>query len=289
MLSETEISTISPDYEILDPQLVLLKPDEILVLATFGTPPRKGQVRNGVTTGSTGFFSCRIRNGVQTDIHFKPFVELSNIQNIIDEKELLLLRKKSLKNNKSNTSYTPEWDLLPHPITNHNGQFIMLGESYVPEYHSENLTEFDFYGRPYINTYNVFDGYRYTHAIIAAFDNTGVIQWNNSLDIRNLISTELIPKVNLFFSSRDTIVLAYSSEGRIASKIIRGMDVVEKLDFSMIEQLNPEDKMLSESRNNMVPWYGPYFLCYGYQEIKNINSAENKKRLVFYFTKVRFE
>ena len=164
-----------------------------------------------------------------------------------------------------------------------------MEESYVPEYHPENFTEFDFYGRPYINTYNVFDGYRYTSAIIAGFDKTGNLKWDNSMEIRNLISTELIPKVNVFCSSSDTMVLCYSSEARIASKIIRENDVVEKLDFSAMEQMNPEDKMLSDSKNYMVPWYGPFFLCYGYQEIKNINSSENKKRLVYYFTKVRFD
>jgi hypothetical protein len=46
--------------------------------------------------------------------------------------------------------------------------------------------------------------------------------------------------------------------------------------------------MISDSKNNMLSWYGPYFLCYGYQEIKNINASD-KKRLVYYFTKVRFE
>ena len=109
------------------------------------------------------------------------------------------------------------------------------------------------------------------------------------MEIRNLISPDLNPKVNVFCSSSDTMVLCYCSEARIASKIIRENDVVEKLDFSTLEQMFPEDKMLSDSKNYMVPWYGPFFLCYGYQEIKNINSSKDKKRLVYYFTKVKFD
>ena len=289
MFSETEISTISPEYELVDLKLVIVNPEDIQVIATYGIASRKTQVRTGTITGSTGLYTCQVKNGVQTGIRFLPFIELSNIQNIIGSKDLLLIKKKSLKKNRSFEVYSPEWNVLLHPVTCRNGQFIVLGESYTPQYHSENFTEFDFYGRPYINTYNVFDGYRYTHAIIAAFDPEGNLQWDNSLEIRNLISPELTSKVNLFFSSSDTIVLVYSSEGRIASKIIRGRDVIEKLDFSLIDQLYPEDKMLSESKNNMNHWYGAYFVCYGYQEIKNINSSGDKKRLVFYFTKVRFE
>ncbi len=287
ILSETEISTVSPLWEIRNPQLILINPDELLVIATYSVSGKSGKNRS--LTGSSGFFTCGFRNGIQTDIHFMNFLDFKNFQNIVGEKDMIAIKKKALKKNRSVNDYVSEVNLLVHPIVVNNDQIIFMGESYVPEYHPENFTEFDFYGRPYINTYNVFDGYRYTSAIVAGFDKTGNLKWDNSMEIRNLISTELIPKVNLFRSSSDTMVLCYSSEARIASKIIRGNEVVEKLDFSALEQMYPEDKMLSDSKNYMVPWYGPFFLCYGYQEIKNINSSENKKRLVYYFTKVRFD
>lgn len=287
ILSETEISTVSPLWEIRNPQLILVNPDELLVIATYSVSGTSR--KNGSFTSSSGFFTCRFRNGIQTDIRSKNFLDLKNFQNIVGEKDLVAIKKKALKKNRPVNDYVPEVNLLVHPVIVNHDQVVFMGESYVLEYHPENFTEFDFYGRPYINTYNVFDGYRYTSAIIAGFDKTGNLKWDNSMEIRNLISTELIPKVNVFCSSSDTMVLCYSSEARIASKIIRENDVVEKLDFSAMEQMNPEDKMLSDNKNYMVPWYGPFFLCYGYQEIKNINSSENKKRLVYYFTKVRFD
>jgi hypothetical protein len=287
MVSETEISTISPLWEIRNPQLILVNPDELLVIATYSAVGRSG--KNGSSNGSSGFLTCRVTNGIQTDIRFKNFLELKNFRNIVEEKDLVAIKKKALKKNRPVNDYTPEVTLLVHPVIVHNDQVIFMGESYMPEYHPENFTEFDFYGRPYINTYDVFDGYRYTSAIIAGFDKTGNLIWDNSMEIRNLISPDLNPKVNVFCSSSDTMVLCYSSEARIASKIIRENEVVEKLDFSTMEQMYPEDKMLSDSKNYMVPWYGPFFLCYGYQEIKNINSSEDKKRLVYYFTKVKFD
>jgi hypothetical protein len=205
------------------------------------------------------------------------------------EKDIAAINKKASKKNQPVNEYVSGVNLLVHPLMVYPDQVIFMGESYVPEYHPENFTEFDFYGRPYINTYNVFDGYRYTSAIIAGFDKTGNLKWDNSMEIRNLISPILISRVNFFCKPSDTIILCYASEARIASKIIKGNQVVEKLDFSALEQMSPEDKMLSDTKNFMVPWYGPFFLCYGYQEIKNINSSENKKRLVYYFTKVRFD
>lgn len=287
LLSETELSTISPLWELGSPQLIMMNTDDILVISTYSATGHSG--KSSALTSSSGFYTCRVKNGVQTDIRFKNFLELKNFKNVIQEKELMAIKKKANKKNKPVDNYTTEVNLLVHPLIFHNDQIIIVAESYVPEYHSENFTEFDFYGRPYINTYNVFDGYRYTSAMIAGFDRSGNLRWDNSMEIRNLISTELTPKVNVFFSSMDLVVLCYSSEGRIASKIIKENDVVEKLDFSAMDQLNPEDKMLTDSKSFMVPWYGSFFLCYGYQDIKNINSSEDKKRLVFYFTKVKFD
>jgi hypothetical protein len=265
----------------------MMNPDDLLVISTYSATGRSG--KSSPLTSSSGFFTCRVKNGVQTDIRFKNFLELKNFKNIIQEKELMAIKKKANKKSKPIDDYATEVNLLVHPLIVSNDQIVFVAESYVPEYHSENFTEFDFYGRPYINTYNVFDGYRYTSAMIVGFDRLGNLRWDNSMEIRNLISSELTPKVNVYFSASDTVVLCYSSEGRIASKIIKGNDVVEKLDFSAIEQLNPEDKMLTDSKSFMVPWYGSFFLCYGYQDIKNINSSEDKKRLVFYFTKVKFD
>jgi hypothetical protein len=286
-ISETEISTISPAWEIRNLQLFPVNTDDLLVIATYSEAGK--QSKDGLSNTSTGFFTCRIRNGVQADIRFTSFLELKNFRNVLTDKDLETIKRKEAKKNESMKVFAPEVNLLVHPLIVHNDQVLFLGESYIPEYHPENFTEFDFYGRPYINTYNVFDGYRYTSAIVAGFDRSGNLKWDNSMEIRNLISRELNPKVNIFCSSSDTMVLCYSSEARIASKIIRGNEVLEKLDFSAMDQMYPEDKMLIESKNYMVPWYGPFFLCYGFQEIKSINSSENKKRTVYYFTKVKFE
>ena len=108
------------------------------------------------------------------------------------------------------------------------------------------------------------------------------------MEIRNLVSMELTPKVVIFPAGNDQ-VLCYLSDGKIGSKIIKENNVVEKLDFASVELLYPEDKLLSEMKGTLIPWYANYFLSYGYQEIKNIALESNNKRLVFYLTKLRFE
>jgi hypothetical protein len=93
----------------------------------------------------------------------------------------------------------------------------------------------------------------------------------------------------VIFPSGSDLVLCYVSDGKIGSKIMQENNVTEKLDFAAIDLLNPEDKLLSETKGAMIPWYGNYFLSYGYQEIKNVALESNNKRLVYYFSKLRFE
>ncbi len=116
----------------------------------------------------------------------------------------------------------------------------------------------------------------------------GKLLWDNSMDIRNLVSFELNSKVN-WFNQGMKIVMAYLSDGKITSKIIQNDVVIEKLDFTAVDLAYPNDKLLSETRNSMMPWYGKFFLCYGYQEIKNVSLEQNNKRLVFYFNKISFD
>jgi len=92
-----------------------------------------------------------------------------------------------------------------------------MSESFSPQYHSENFTDYDFYGRPFTNTYSVFDGYRFSKAIIAGFDKMGKLLWDNSIDIRNLVSFELSSKV-IQYNQENNIVMAYLSEERLLQR-----------------------------------------------------------------------
>jgi len=259
-----------------------------LVFGSYGTTPVKSSGKNKKVAESSGFFSCKLSNGQPSDINFINLLELTNSKELLGERDIIALKKKALKKNRNISEYSLDYPLLLHKVFRHNDQFILLAETFSPQYHSESFTDFDFYGRPYVNTYDVFDGYRYNNGVITAYNKEGKLIWDNTLEIRNLLTYELSPKITVFFTANDEAVLAYLSEGKIASKIIKENSVVEKLDFSALEMSNPEDKLLLETKSGMVPWYDQFFLCYGYQEIKNIKLNENKKRLVFYFTKIAF-
>ena len=102
------------------------------------------------------------------------------------------------------------------------------------------------------------------------------------------MSQNLDPKASITFTGENA-VLAYLSEGKIGYKIIREGSTVERTDYADLELSLPEDRLVNETRSRMVPWYGNYFLCYGYQEIKNLSVTGNATKMVFFCNKVQFE
>jgi hypothetical protein len=289
LLSETLISTITDDRYLQEVSFIPVKQDEIVLFGSYGTSSGKHESNpNKVQGEATGYFYSRVENNQQKTIEFFNFLELKNARSLLDEKEIATLRKKALKKNREISDFSIDFKLLLHPIIRDKDKFIVSSEVYHPQYHSENFTDFDFYGQPFTNSYTVFDGYRFTNAILAEFDKDGNLLWDNNMEIRNLITFDLSPKVNTYFSEGN-LVLTYLSDGKIASKIIHGDNVVEKLDYSSFDLAYPDDKLISETKGRMDYWYGNYFLCYGYEDIKNVALDGNNKRLVYYFSKMKFE
>jgi len=285
---EVYIGMQSGERTLTQARVAGLNTGQELLLGSYGQGLVNSNLKNRPVDVSTGLFASNIQGGNQKSIHVYNFLELQNVNSIVGESDMTNLKKKALKKNKPLSEYSLDYSVLMHDIFVKGDEYILASEFFSPQYHTESFTDFDFYGRPYTNSYSVFDGYRFYNAIFAGFDRDGKLLWDNQVEIRNLVSFELTPKVVTYLSG-DDLVLCYVSDGKIGSKIIRDNEVVEKLDFTAIDMLNPEDKLLSETKSGMAHWYGNYFLSYGYQEIKNISLENNNKRLVFYFSKIRYD
>ncbi|MEI6681499.1 MAG: hypothetical protein WCO44_02665 [Bacteroidota bacterium] len=259
-----------------------------LVMGSYGEFVTLSGQKNKVTDASAGFFTSTVANGAQKSLNFYNFLEMSNANSLLTEREIMNLKKKALRKNKTLSEYSLDLSILLHGVYPWQEQLILVAEVFSPQYHTESFTDFDYYGRPYTNSFSVFDGYRFYNTIIVGFDKSGKMLWDNTFEIRNLVSLELSPKVVLFPSQQD-LVLCYVSDGMVGTKIIHENRVVEKTDFGPVDLLYPDEKLISESKAKLISWYGNYFITYGYQEIKNIALATNNKRLVFYFSKLRFD
>ncbi len=282
---ETVLTTGSPDLQFTHFKAYQTGSSDFMVMGGYvqGAPSRKRTEE----LVSTGFFSLKVLSGAQKSVMFNNFLEFKNAGALLNEKDILSLKKKSLKKGNAKKLFSLDYPLVFKNPVKIDDQIILQAEVYSPQFRTESFTDFDFYGRPYSNSYSVFEGFRYQSAIVAGFDVDGKFLWDNVLEIRNLLSHETTPKLTIY-PDGSNLVLAYLSDGKIGFKIIRGSSVLEKLSYNPLELLYPEDKLLSESRSRMTEWYDNYYLCFGYQEIRNISLASDNKRLVFFINKVKF-
>ncbi len=139
--------------------------------------------------------------------------------------------------------------------------------------------------RYYNNNQQTFDGWIYTHAIVAAFDEKGNLLWDNSIEMKNVREAKLSEKVKASIKG-DEITLSYSNKGQIFTKIIKGDKVLEDTQSSKITTAIEGDKIKETTSDAIDFWYGNYFIASGYQRINN--ETEGGKRNVFYLNKVSF-
>ena len=141
------------------------------------------------------------------------------------------------------------------------------------------------YGNRNYNNSQVFDGWVYTHAIVAAFDTKGNLLWDNSIELKDVKEQKLSEKVKASVKG-DDITLSYSNKGQIYTKIIQADKVLENTQPRPIETQMEGDKVRQTTSDSIDFWYNNFFIASGYQKISNDN--EGGKRNVFYLNKVSF-
>jgi len=176
--------------------------------------------------------------------------------------------------------------LITHEIQVNNGQVIMTSEAYSPEYHTNTQMSYDYYGRAFPTSYQVFDGFRYSHAFIAGFDSSGNMAWNNGMEMRDILTKYLNRKLNCLFDNDET-VLFYNANNKVAFKVIKGNNIIDNTTYTQLPLKRGTDQPLDEYLGTIEYWYDDYFIATGYQTIRN-NYLESNKRNVFYISKMAF-
>lgn len=127
-----------------------------------------------------------------------------------------------------------------------------------------------------------FDGWIYTHAIIAELDEKGNLLWDHSIDLNNIKEDKLIQKIKTSLHG-DVLTLSYQRGNNIISKYINpeGQSGDEK-----VQELNTEnvgDKIRRQEKSDLNYWYSNNFIASGNQ---TINNSEEGRRSVYFLTKI---
>jgi hypothetical protein len=247
---------------------------------------------------SRGVFVATIDPAGLQQMRYYNYADLENFFHYMRAKRENRVKERIERRKVKGKKIRFNYRVLIHDLIEDDGQFIMLGEAFYPQYTSisrSNLGYRNFfssytpYNTSYIRGDQVFDGYRYTHAVVIGFDSNGNLLWDNSFEINDVKTYTLEQYVRLS-AEDDRIVLLYLFENQLRSKIIKGDQVLEGKSSDPLMTLYSTDLPLVERDNSgdLESWYEHYFLAFGTQHIVNPTNPAAPKRRVFYINKISY-
>lgn len=274
------LNTFTPQYYLLDGKMAINPTGDKIIIGTYA---REGSY------GAQGLYLTKIVTEKQEFVQYQSFTNFNNFFNYLPEKDKEKLTKKITKVKSKGKDYELSYQMLVHePIVVDSNNYIVVAEAYYPQYHTEFRTTW-YYGRPIETVVEIFDGWRYTHAIIAGLDGKGNLLWDNSITIQDILTFNLTEKVKILYN-KDQYIAAYSQRGRIEYKPLSTDTSVSKKVTTMVETDSDYEKVKEQYKSDIEYWYGNYFIAYGAQKVKNLDSDYIRKgNTVIYFNKLEIK
>jgi hypothetical protein len=255
-----------------------------LVAGTYSNS-RHSEYSKGIFVASidpSGFQQVRYYNYGDLRNFFK-YMKARREQRVQERIEHRRIRGKRIRFN---------YRFIVHEIVPYENQFVLLGEAFYPKYVSIDRGNFGFFdprlrSGSILRNGRVFDGFRYTHAVVMGFDKSGKLLWDNSFEINDVKTYSLEQFVKLE-TYRDKIALMYVYNNQLRSKIIHGGEVLEGKTYYPLRTASSKDVARadrSSSVSRLNYWYGKYFYASGVQDI---NNSETGSRRVFFINKINY-
>lgn len=288
MVNTITLNSQEHDKQLLTAQLTPINKKETVFIGVYHNLDKK----NSLFATANGFYFGKLKGDRVKYINYYNFADLKNFDKYMSSKQQKKTNRKLARARRKGKELELNYNLLVHDIIQKDNEYIMIAEAYYAEYETRCHTSY-INGTPQTTCYEVFIGWRYTHSLIAAFNEEGELLWDNSFRIYNILTYNLKERIKVMFDDQD-IILVYNYDGYISSKIIRGNKVLEGKTQTKIETNYDNDKVKGNWNSSMDFWYDNYFIAYGTQKIKSTGKgkgrkASKKKRYVFYFNKIAFE
>ncbi|MDX2188664.1 MAG: hypothetical protein SFY32_02265 [Bacteroidota bacterium] len=269
----TEIKPLTRKYNISDARIKVINVNKKIVIGTY---------RSKNKNGSQGIYLSGITKEEQKFISYTSFTQFNNFFNLLDSvKKAKILTKINRKRAKGK-DYKLETYVLLHDIIIDSNQYIIVGEIYEPQYHTEYRVTW-YYGRPVEQPYIVFDGWNFTHAITAGLDENGRLKWDNIFDIQDILSNNLSEKVK-FLKKDQNYVLSNLENGTINYQIISKSDLNHFAKKNTLNQnnINNSNKYY---KVDFEYFYEGYFLVYGIK----VTNFENSNSSILFLDKIKIK
>jgi len=284
-LSGNMINTKSLD-EDLDKKLksttvAALDEKDVLISGTYSN--LKG-------SASTGLYMTTTVDGDLQEPRFYNFIDLENFLSYLPERSKARIEKKQERMADRGKELAISYNMAIHDIIPCGDDYLFLGEAYYPTYRTETRTTY-VNGKPTTTYVQVFDGYQYTHALIAKFNKEGELIWSQCFKMYPFTKPYYVKRfIRIADQTQKSIKLVFADGSFIYGKEFdfNGAMLSEKTSAKINGSLDNDKVRFASSE--IYFWYDNYFLSYGVQRIKNTKDDDVKrKRNVLFVNKITFE
>ena len=270
------------------------KNNELFIFGTYdiitGRTLSFKDIEDEVEAKSVGLFFLIIKDGKQKMLKYYDFMAFNNIAGAIRLKDISTIKlPEDTTQHSRGKQFVSASFMLTEPllIKSSDSEYVLSVEAFRPYYIKETRMDYDFYGRPYPYTYNIFSGYEFYDVIIVSFSSKGVLLWDNDFVMEDILTYSTM-RNSVVFKDENYITSAYINNGYVVSQTIEGPVDIERSKMKIGTKF-PQDRISQDENNHIVNWYGDYFLIYGYQKIKNRTLSEQSTRVVFYVNKIAYQ
>ena len=295
MVSFAYLLSIDLNGKMASPQMIDEGGEKIIKSITVGAVGSE-EVAIAGTYGATvvgpnnGIYFASSSEGNIANITTYNFLDIPNYLSFLPERSQQRIENKKERKAKRGKELEANQLLVLHDLIAVDNDFLLITEAYYPTYRTETRTTY-VNGKATTTTVQVFDGYQYTHAMIAKFNAQGELLWSQVFKMY-LWYKPMVAKsfIRIAAQEQNSIQLVYADGKNIYSKSVSfDGEILNEKTSNPINTENDNDK-IKVSYSNISFWYDKYFLSYGVQDIKNRGDDDVKRRRkVFFMNKVSFE
>lgn len=296
-------SIIEPkaDYALLSGRLTVLDDSTQLVVGNYGF---RAMQANGVAA-SQGVYLSKIGGGQFPQTAYISFTDFKNFFRYLGDREQDRMERKAQRRKEAGSDLRLNYRLLLHELIRYNDQYVVVAEVFYPQFRYQSAYPYgatSWYGAryspmSYYSLYNpymwnpwygarglspqqIFDGYVYTHAVVAGFDVNGKLLWDNSIELNSERSIDLQEKIKVV-NQEGQLALYNNYKGHIRQTVIRSNGMAELKPQLDITPIVDDTRAQLSLTDDVRFWYDRFFLAWGYQKTVS-------RKTVYYLDKIEF-
>ena len=262
-----------PSHSLLNTQRVKTDSAELLV-GTWATGPS--------SIGAQGLYVSKLADdGSEAWRRTISFTDLDAFFDYLPKRKQDRVERRVERKKQRGSDLRLPYRLNLHDVVQLEDRFLVVGEAFYPEYDTRTRTvTYTENGvtRTRVETYTVFVGYRYTHALVVALDADGQRLWDASFAIGNILSYDIRDRVQVD-ADGDRVTMVYAWAGGIFSKVATPEGVLSEKQGQAAQAIGG-GRVKRTWATHTEHWYDDHFLVWSYDKVV---GGEGGRRKVFAF------